>query len=146
MTGPTIDTAKQLAKRLLGRLGLSVSRGPLNRFDVTNEAIVHLRTRGYVPRVVIDAGANVGEWTSMVQAIFPDASFYLIEAQPACRPALDLVCKRLRSASVNPISASLARAAGLGPVLRGLPRGCMDDGIENGICGSRWDWGRSPNW
>lgn len=47
-----------------------------------------LARRGYAPRVVIDAGANVGNWTTLAAGIFPDAQFHLIEPQPSCHEAL----------------------------------------------------------
>jgi FkbM family methyltransferase len=92
--------ATRTGKKLLAGLGVNVSRGPLNRFDVTRDAIAELSRKRFRPNVIIDAGANVGAWTSMAGAIFPDATFYLIEPQPACRPALDRVCRTLRSATV----------------------------------------------
>jgi FkbM family methyltransferase len=97
-----VARAARTGKKLLARLGVNVSRGPLNRFDITRAAIEDLHRKGYRPGVVIDAGANVGAWTAMASTVFPSATFYLIEPQPACRPALDSVCGTLRSASVIP--------------------------------------------
>ena len=34
----------------------------------------------FKPRCVIDVGANVGRWTERVSAIWPDASFLMVEA------------------------------------------------------------------
>lgn len=52
------------------------------------EAIELLRARGFRPRVVIDGGANVGTWSRMASAIFPDAAFHLVEPQTACHERL----------------------------------------------------------
>jgi len=119
-------TATRTGKQLLARFGLNVSRGPLNRFDVTQGAIADLRRRGYQPKVVIDAGANVGAWTSMTSAIFPNAAFYLIEPQPACRPALDTVCRALRSGTV--IGNALARPGTNSVVMIGSGEDSMSEG------------------
>jgi FkbM family methyltransferase len=44
--------------------------------------------RGYAPRVVIDCGANRGQWTDMASRIFPAARFHLVEPQRGCHDAL----------------------------------------------------------
>ena len=48
----------------------------------------NLRRAGFIPRVVVDAGAFRGEWTREVLPIFPEAEFLLIEPQLSVRPAL----------------------------------------------------------
>ena len=47
-----------------------------------------MSTLGYAPRLVIDAGANLGQWSILASAIFPDARFHLIEPQPGCQARL----------------------------------------------------------
>jgi hypothetical protein len=37
--------------------------------------------------VILDASANMGEWTRMVYSIFPGAMYHLIERSPAAMPA-----------------------------------------------------------
>jgi FkbM family methyltransferase len=88
------DTAKSAAKKFLERMGLHVARGPANRFEAMEHALMQLRSRGYAPRVVIDGGANVGRWTELAHTIFPDADYLLVEPQPACLPALQDVARR----------------------------------------------------
>jgi len=39
------------------------------------DALRLMRAAGYAPRVVVDAGANVGEWSTLASAIFPEARF-----------------------------------------------------------------------
>lgn len=52
-------------------------------------ALQLLRSRGYRPRVVIDCGANVGQWLQLAEAVFPEASWHVIEPQPQCVAALE---------------------------------------------------------
>jgi FkbM family methyltransferase len=75
---------KELARRSFELAGYRVTRlRPANRFQAMDEALLLLRGFGFDPRVVIDAGANVGTWTRMCRTI-PDAAYHLIEPQPAC--------------------------------------------------------------
>lgn len=69
---------------LLRMLGLRVRRvGPEHRFDATADVLRGLRRRGFAPTVVVDAGANRGRWTDTACRVFPQATFHLIEPQPA---------------------------------------------------------------
>ncbi|MEW6323410.1 MAG: FkbM family methyltransferase [Acidobacteriota bacterium] len=70
--------------RLFRAVGLRVRRaGADNRFDAAGDVLHGLARRGYRPAVVIDAGANRGTWTDLACTVFPDATFHLIEPQPA---------------------------------------------------------------
>lgn len=84
--GNTVDSWwKELARCSLELVGYRVTRlRPANRFQAMDEALLLLRGFGFDPRVVIDAGANVGTWTRMCRTIFPDAAYHLIEPQPGC--------------------------------------------------------------
>ena len=53
-----------------------------------DETLLLLRGFGYSPKVIIDGGANMGAWTRMAHAIFPQATIHLIEPQAACAPIL----------------------------------------------------------
>jgi len=80
---------RQWIRALAARFGLSLRRaGAENRFDAMGDALKTLVRMGMVPRLVIDVGANVGQWSSLAAPIFPEARFHLIEPQPACAPAL----------------------------------------------------------
>jgi FkbM family methyltransferase len=62
--------------------GVSVHRWPGNRFDAMDDALELLHRQGYVPRTVIDVGANVGQWSGIASQLFHDATFHMIEPQP----------------------------------------------------------------
>jgi FkbM family methyltransferase len=53
-----------------------------------------LKVRGLKCTQIIDIGANAGHWSGMVQGIFPDAAFCLIEPQEEMRPQLEALCKQ----------------------------------------------------
>lgn len=63
--GNCIDSRwKQLARRSLEFAGYWITRlRPANRFQAMDEMVLLLRGFGFNPRVIIDAGANVGAWT-----------------------------------------------------------------------------------
>jgi FkbM family methyltransferase len=47
-----------------------------------------LKRRGFAPEVIVDGGANIGNFARMARRIFADATIHLIEPQPACQQAL----------------------------------------------------------
>jgi FkbM family methyltransferase len=51
-----------------------------------------MQSLGFEPRVVIDAGANVGRWATMAREIFPHAKVHMVEPQPACASTLNALC------------------------------------------------------
>ena len=53
-----------------------------------DETLATLERRGFSPTLVIDVGANVGQWADRAAAAFPAARFHLIEPQAGCQPAL----------------------------------------------------------
>jgi FkbM family methyltransferase len=74
-------------------LGLTLRRlAPSNRFDAMADALRLMAHAGFEPTIVVDAGANRGEWARKAAAVFGRASLHLIEPQPACRPSLDAFC------------------------------------------------------
>jgi FkbM family methyltransferase len=83
-----MSVLRRLARRAAEALGYSISRWPANRFDGMRDALLLLRARGYIPAVVVDCGANQGDWTRLASSIFPAARFHLIEPQPACQTML----------------------------------------------------------
>jgi FkbM family methyltransferase len=82
---------KDVARRLVERSGYVIHRWPGNRFDAMDAALQMLVDRGYRPKVVIDGGANRGQWFGIASTIFPEARFHLIEAQDVCWPDLERV-------------------------------------------------------
>lgn len=79
---------KHAARQWMRRLGLVIHRWPATRFNATEDALVLLRQNGFQPDVVIDVGANRGQWTSMARETFPDATYHLVEPQHGCQPLL----------------------------------------------------------
>src|SRR5262249_35912989 len=59
-----------------------------NRFDAIENSLVALKRRGFAPEVIVDGGANIGNFARMARRIFADATIHLIEPQPACQQAL----------------------------------------------------------
>jgi hypothetical protein len=60
---------RRLRRALQGgveRSGYVIRRRPANRFDDMPSALGLRQRAGYSPRVVVDAGANMGTWTEMV--------------------------------------------------------------------------------
>lgn len=53
------------------------------------ETLGQLVRLGFLPDVIVDAGANVGQWSTLASGIFPSARFHLIEPQPGCWPLLE---------------------------------------------------------
>ena len=69
--------------------GFEIHRSrPVNRFQNMDGAVAHLRSGGLAPSLIIDAGANVGEWACIAREVFPHARLMLIEPQQACESAL----------------------------------------------------------
>lgn len=72
--------------------------------------LANLRRAGFVPRVVVDAGAFRGEWTREALGVFPEATFVLIEPQERVRPQLLELVREFPS--VRLAQSLLGRAAG----------------------------------
>ena len=99
---------RELAKRWINGLLLSygyrIARIPANRFDAMGDMLRGLCRFGYEPRIVIDGGANMGEWTRLACRIFPVATFHLVEPQTACRPRLEEAASHLRSSRIHAVA------------------------------------------
>ena len=80
---------KQAGRATLRRAGFVVHRWPGNRFDAMEDALRLLHRSGFRPRVVIDCGANCGQWFDVASRVFAGAAFHLIEPQDYCWPALE---------------------------------------------------------
>lgn len=94
-------------KSVIRRCGFRVERWrPANRFNEMADTLEMLRGSGYRPRVIIDAGANVGEWTRTAVRVFPDVVVHMIEPQIACRPALERLARERTSTTFHPIALS----------------------------------------
>jgi FkbM family methyltransferase len=92
---------KAWIRNLIERSGYVVHRAPAHRFDAMETALRELQGNGYRPRVVIDAGANRGQWFGLASAIFRDSEFHVIEPQAECWPALDAAASARGRTSVH---------------------------------------------
>ncbi len=96
---------KEFLKRACRKAGYRIERWrPANRFNAMADTLELLRLRGFCPRVIIDAGANVGDWTRMALDVFPGAAVHLVEPQPACQPALERLARTSSSLTVHPVA------------------------------------------
>lgn len=101
---------KRFAKAILQRTPYRIQRArDLNRFSAIEESLASLKARGYAPRLIVDGGANVGDFTRAASAIFPAARIAMIEPQPACQPALGALAADPRY-TLHPVA--LGRTAG----------------------------------
>lgn len=64
-------------------LGLRVTRH-INRFQAMSESLQLLANNGFAPATIIDAGANVGDWSSLARKTFSEAMIHMIEPQSGC--------------------------------------------------------------
>jgi FkbM family methyltransferase len=108
---------KQLARKAVSLTPYRVVRtGHSNRFQAITETLRCLRQRGYAPRQVIDAGANVGSFALEARKLFGSTcSISLFEPQPACQPILQALSKEtgftLYAAAVGSINGETLRLA-----------------------------------
>jgi FkbM family methyltransferase len=80
---------KSAVKRLLRQTPYRVIRAQdANRFGAIEETLLSLGNRGYLPKIVIDGGANVGEFAQLARNSFPYVTVHMIEPQPACAKIL----------------------------------------------------------
>ena len=94
---------KEILRRGFRLLGFRVTRDrPANRFQAMDEAFLLMRKFGYRPRLVIDGGANRGQFFRLARPIFSEAEFHLIEPQPACREDLEQIVAREKNVHYPP--------------------------------------------
>jgi FkbM family methyltransferase len=53
-----------------------------------------VRARGFVPRGIIDVGANRGDWTRMALSVFPEAHIIMVEPQAEMVSPLEALCRQ----------------------------------------------------
>jgi FkbM family methyltransferase len=93
-------------QRAFRSLGFNLTRLPANRFDAMADVLVRLASAGVRPTMIIDVGANRGQWASMVSAVFPSVPLHVIEPQSGCRPALEAFGAARESVYVHSIVVS----------------------------------------
>lgn len=85
---------KQFAKRIIQRAGFRVTRWrPASRFEALDDTLLLLRSLGFQPSVIVDVGANVGEWTKAALQVFPASRIHMVEPQSGCAKCLDELCQ-----------------------------------------------------
>jgi hypothetical protein len=71
---------KSAIRILLRQLGLRITRvGQLNRFDAMAHVLLNLRNIGHQPTVIVDGGANIGEWAKLARAINPGKTIHFLD-------------------------------------------------------------------
>lgn len=84
-----MSLAATLVDNAFGAFGLRIVRArPANRFDAMCDSLRMIASAGFEPTVVIDAGANTGQWARKASGVFPRAPLHLIEPQAACQAEL----------------------------------------------------------
>jgi FkbM family methyltransferase len=82
------DALKSAAKWAFAQTRFRLVRAPINRFQAIKESLEHLKELGYEPRMIIDGGAHLGDFTLLAGLVFPSAAVHMIEPQPGCQDAL----------------------------------------------------------
>ena len=59
--------------------------------DYTKDRLGHLRESGFYPNSAIDIGANVGQWYSKFNQVFPETEVLSVEGNPKCEEDLSKV-------------------------------------------------------
>lgn len=94
-----------VANRLLQSLGVRITRNlEGNRFQAMEQTLRLVSNNGFAPRTIIDAGANIGEWTLMARRIFPTAVFHMVEPQSGCAPALRSIAESSEGIRFHPVA------------------------------------------
>lgn len=57
-----------------------------------------IKSRGFVPKNILDVGANKGEWSASTSEIFTEASYYLIEPQEELASDIETFFKKNKGA------------------------------------------------
>jgi len=74
-----------------------ISRPP-GQFDVTEYKLREARKRGLTLRYALDGGAHVGEWSLMLERIFPGIRVMMVEPRAECQAPLAAVVAALSGA------------------------------------------------
>jgi FkbM family methyltransferase len=122
--------------RILRPLGLRVTRSfHPGRFQAMDDTLRLMRKRGFAPAEIIDAGANVGEWTLMVREIFPHSRVHMIEPQAGCAGVLQAIVDSMPGVQFHRVAVSepgrqRVGLIGGGDSRRGTGAWVVDEGEE----------------
>ena len=89
------------AQRLFRWCGLNLARFPGNRFDAMPDVPLRLAHMGFEPTLIIDVGANRGQWATVVSGVFPRVPLHMIEPQAACQADLAALVAQRDAAYVH---------------------------------------------
>jgi FkbM family methyltransferase len=91
---------KTKVRSVLQRAGFEVHRrvihspaGPSRPLGDLISFLEDTKARGFLPKVIADIGANEGNWTRAVLAVFPDAQYLMFEPVPAFAGNLQRLCE-----------------------------------------------------
>lgn len=102
---------KTLVRGVLRRLGydiVAMPKPPRSRCRALGgheQLLTDLGARGFSPKVILDVGANRGEWATMAAPIFPEAVFILIEPQPEMHESLTRFVQGHPGSVLHPVAA-----------------------------------------
>ena len=88
-------------QRVGAAAGFNITRLPGNRFDAMPAVLHRLAREGFAPTAIVDVGANLGQWSTAVSAVYPGVPLHVIEPQPECRAALDAFVRTRGSAELH---------------------------------------------
>ncbi len=96
-----------LANALLGRAGLVVRRARMeHRFDAMPQVLRGLAGAGFAPTVVVDVGANAGQWARLARTVFPEAHLHLVEPQRGLHDRLTQWAAQSPPATLHAVAAT----------------------------------------
>ena len=97
--------AREARRRIVRRCGYRITRRqPGVRGQAMEEALAVMKSMGFHPNVVIDDGANFGQWTRSIHPLFPNARWHLIEPQPTCHPELARFAAKHRDMALHRVA------------------------------------------
>jgi FkbM family methyltransferase len=98
---------KNLAKSVLKKFGFQLRRistevppaaGSSERPIANIRSFLEdIKARGFMPRGILDVGANRGDWSRMALSIFPGTPIVMIEPQNEMEERLSILCKEIRN-------------------------------------------------
>ena|ERR1700730_8503678 len=88
------NVLKVFAKWAMAKTPFRLIRAPQNRFQAIEECLRHLKKLGYAPRVIVDGGAHLGDFSLLADMVFPGAAIHMIEPQPACHDPLAALAEK----------------------------------------------------
>jgi len=104
-TGVVMGARRWLRKLVPAALWNALARAALRaadeetRFDLglpSHQGVLrNMRRAGFLPRSVVDVGANRGNWSRMASEIYPEANFFLFEANRQYEASLRDACRSI---------------------------------------------------